>query len=247
MVSKSFSSDALGKEESLEFFLVYLGYQLDIASRLILGPLPFLDSLEPTQIIIIMSTIEAMAVASDYIDADKICTHCDRPIPSSNIDLHYIHCSRNLEKCNLCGDMIPKKHAEEHYKNTHAPERKEALGLRRLTILTSILRSATLGNYLTTSASKTTKIEVISKHLTTINTTTAIHLPYDSKFENLSNGESILAMRLLSPFTFIGAHSLLAPQTHNPPFLALQTNTLATTEIYIVSKGLFSLLEIFHE
>lgn len=68
-----------------------------------------------------MSTIETMAVASNYVDADKICSHCDRPIPSSNIDLHYVHCSRNLEKCNLCGDMIPKKHAEEHHTSTHAP------------------------------------------------------------------------------------------------------------------------------
>lgn len=45
----------------------------------------------------------------------------DRAIPSSNIDLHYFHCSRNLEKCKLCDEMVPKKHAEEHYSNTHAP------------------------------------------------------------------------------------------------------------------------------
>ncbi|PPS03513.1 hypothetical protein GOBAR_AA17147 [Gossypium barbadense] len=45
----------------------------------------------------------------------------DRAIPSSNIDLHYAHCSRNLEKCKVCGDMVPKKHAEEHFLNTHAP------------------------------------------------------------------------------------------------------------------------------
>ncbi|GAV85403.1 zf-TRAF domain-containing protein [Cephalotus follicularis] len=51
----------------------------------------------------------------------NMCSHCNRAIPSSNIDLHYAHCSRNLEKCKVCGDMIPKKHAEEHFLNTHAP------------------------------------------------------------------------------------------------------------------------------
>ncbi|XP_018487177.1 uncharacterized protein LOC108857664 isoform X2 [Raphanus sativus] len=50
-----------------------------------------------------------------------VCSHCERDIPSSNIDLHRVHCARNLEKCNICGDMVPKKHAEEHLLNTHAP------------------------------------------------------------------------------------------------------------------------------
>lgn len=45
----------------------------------------------------------------------------DRAIPSSNIDLHHAHCSRNLEKCKVCGDMIPRKFAEEHFLSTHAP------------------------------------------------------------------------------------------------------------------------------
>ncbi|EPS71850.1 hypothetical protein M569_02908 [Genlisea aurea] len=53
--------------------------------------------------------------------ATSICNHCDRPIPSSNIDLHLIYCSRNLEKCKVCGDMVPKKLAEEHYLSSHAP------------------------------------------------------------------------------------------------------------------------------
>ncbi|KAH0877052.1 hypothetical protein HID58_064446 [Brassica napus] len=45
----------------------------------------------------------------------------DRDIPAPNIDLHRVHCARNLEKCKICGDMVPKKHAEEHFLNTHAP------------------------------------------------------------------------------------------------------------------------------
>ncbi|KAI3508959.1 hypothetical protein L1887_23982 [Cichorium endivia] len=68
-----------------------------------------------------MSTIETTVVASDHVDSTKICSHCERGIPSSNIDLHYAHCSRNLEKCKICGDMVPKKHADEHYSSIHAP------------------------------------------------------------------------------------------------------------------------------
>ncbi|KAL3504974.1 hypothetical protein ACH5RR_034815 [Cinchona calisaya] len=60
-----------------------------------------------------------MAVASD--EATSICSHCDRAIPSSNIDLHFAHCSRNLEKCKICGDMVPRKSADEHFLSTHAP------------------------------------------------------------------------------------------------------------------------------
>ncbi|KAK8708263.1 hypothetical protein V6N13_059307 [Hibiscus sabdariffa] len=63
--------------------------------------------------------VSPMAVASD--ETTRICNHCDRAIPSSNIDLHSAHCSRNLEKCKVCGDMVPIKHAEEHFLNTHAP------------------------------------------------------------------------------------------------------------------------------
>ncbi|KAJ9187002.1 hypothetical protein P3X46_002502 [Hevea brasiliensis] len=59
-----------------------------------------------------------MAIASEEIT--NICSHCDKAIPSSNIDLHFAHCSRNLEKCKICGDMVPKKYAEEHFLNTHA-------------------------------------------------------------------------------------------------------------------------------
>ncbi|KAF5818667.1 putative Zinc finger, RING/FYVE/PHD-type [Helianthus annuus] len=50
-----------------------------------------------------------------------VCSHCGKAILSSNIDLHYFHCSRNLEKCKICNEMVPKKHAEEHYSTTHAP------------------------------------------------------------------------------------------------------------------------------
>lgn len=45
----------------------------------------------------------------------------EREVPTSNIDLHYAHCSRNLQKCTICGEMVPKKHADMHYTETHAP------------------------------------------------------------------------------------------------------------------------------
>ncbi|KAJ6814236.1 TRAF-type zinc finger domain-containing protein 1 [Iris pallida] len=60
-----------------------------------------------------------MEIASEL--NTKLCSHCEKDIPTSNIDLHYAHCSRNLKKCALCGEMVPKKHEDEHYNETHAP------------------------------------------------------------------------------------------------------------------------------
>ncbi|XP_047328108.1 TRAF-type zinc finger domain-containing protein 1-like [Impatiens glandulifera] len=60
-----------------------------------------------------------MAISPDQASTN-ICTHCDRAIPSANIDLHQVHCSRNLERCKVCGDMVPRRHADEHFLNTHA-------------------------------------------------------------------------------------------------------------------------------
>ncbi|KAL4179892.1 hypothetical protein AMTRI_Chr13g89520 [Amborella trichopoda] len=64
--------------------------------------------------------MNSMAVSTEF--STTLCNHCDRDIPAPNFDLHYAHCIRNLEKCRICGDMVPKKHSEEHYLNTHAPE-----------------------------------------------------------------------------------------------------------------------------
>ncbi|KAK1293157.1 hypothetical protein QJS10_CPB17g02461 [Acorus calamus] len=61
-----------------------------------------------------------MEISSESAMTTK-CSHCERDIPASNLDLHYVHCSRNLERCTICGDMIPRRHAEEHYFNNHAP------------------------------------------------------------------------------------------------------------------------------
>ncbi|XP_068654929.1 uncharacterized protein [Aristolochia californica] len=60
-----------------------------------------------------------MAIPSEF--TTTVCSHCQRDIPTLNIDLHFAHCSRNLEKCTICGEMVPKRHADEHYLNIHAP------------------------------------------------------------------------------------------------------------------------------
>ncbi|KAJ4895535.1 TRAF-type zinc finger-related [Raphanus sativus] len=60
-------------------------------------------------------------MASENGEITIVCDHCERDIPSPNMDLHRVHCARNLEKCNICGDMVPRKHTEEHLLNTHAP------------------------------------------------------------------------------------------------------------------------------
>jgi hypothetical protein len=44
-----------------------------------------------------------------------------REIPFLNIDLHSVHCARNLQKCQHCGEMIPRKLMDEHYDENHAP------------------------------------------------------------------------------------------------------------------------------
>ncbi|BAH92155.1 uncharacterized protein [Oryza sativa Japonica Group] len=53
--------------------------------------------------------------------ATSTCAHCQREIPSSNIDLHSAHCARNLQKCEHCGEMVARKLMDEHYNESHAP------------------------------------------------------------------------------------------------------------------------------
>ncbi|KAF7042899.1 hypothetical protein CFC21_052381 [Triticum aestivum] len=68
--------------------------------------------------------MSAMADAGSHIAAvvaTSTCAHCQREIPSSNIDLHSVHCARNLQKCEHCGEMVPRKLMEEHYNENHAP------------------------------------------------------------------------------------------------------------------------------
>ncbi|CAD6222775.1 unnamed protein product [Miscanthus lutarioriparius] len=61
------------------------------------------------------------AADSDFAISTSTCPHCRREIPSSNIALHSAHCARNLQKCEHCGDMVPRKLMDEHYDENHAP------------------------------------------------------------------------------------------------------------------------------
>ncbi|KAI0498475.1 hypothetical protein KFK09_019362 [Dendrobium nobile] len=60
-----------------------------------------------------------MAMASDSMTT--ICSHCEKGIPTINIQLHDAHCSRNLKKCSICGEIVPIKLADEHFQESHAP------------------------------------------------------------------------------------------------------------------------------
>uniref|UniRef100_A0A0E0EFJ0 TRAF-type domain-containing protein n=1 Tax=Oryza meridionalis TaxID=40149 RepID=A0A0E0EFJ0_9ORYZ len=65
----------------------------------------------------------AAAAAADSADpvTTATCAHCHREVPSPNIALHSAHCARNLQKCEHCGYMVPKKLMDEHYDENHAP------------------------------------------------------------------------------------------------------------------------------
>ncbi|RLM87401.1 hypothetical protein C2845_PM04G32870 [Panicum miliaceum] len=70
----------------------------------------------------VCTSYQAMAAAdSDPAITSSTCAHCQREISSSNIALHSVHCARNLQKCEHCGDMVPRKLMDEHYDESHAP------------------------------------------------------------------------------------------------------------------------------
>ncbi|KAJ9177467.1 hypothetical protein P3X46_012683 [Hevea brasiliensis] len=60
-----------------------------------------------------------MAIPSEQ--STTICTNCDKTIPVTNINLHVAHCTRNLERCKFCGEMIPIRHSERRYSSIHVP------------------------------------------------------------------------------------------------------------------------------
>eukprot|EP00898_Chlorokybus_atmophyticus_P000410 jgi/Chlat1/136/Chrsp1S03095 len=57
-------------------------------------------------------------VESSVLEA--VCTHCGSTIPAGNLALHEVHCRRNLERCQLCGGMIPRSSKQEHFQQQHA-------------------------------------------------------------------------------------------------------------------------------
>uniref|UniRef100_A0A0E0LP99 TRAF-type domain-containing protein n=1 Tax=Oryza punctata TaxID=4537 RepID=A0A0E0LP99_ORYPU len=61
------------------------------------------------------------ADSADPVITTATCAHCHREVPSPNIALHSAHCARNLQKCEHCGYMVPRKLMDEHYDENHAP------------------------------------------------------------------------------------------------------------------------------
>ncbi|ONL98211.1 TRAF type zinc finger domain containing 1 [Zea mays] len=68
-----------------------------------------------------MAAAAADSDTAAAVGAMSTCAHCQREIPFLNIDLHSVHCARNLQKCQHCGEMIPRKLMDEHYDENHAP------------------------------------------------------------------------------------------------------------------------------
>ncbi|XP_020595678.1 uncharacterized protein LOC110035738 [Phalaenopsis equestris] len=53
-----------------------------------------------------------MAIASDSMTT--ICSHCGRDIPTVNLQLN--------QKVSRCGEIVPRKLVDEHFKESHAPK-----------------------------------------------------------------------------------------------------------------------------
>ncbi|CAM6010118.1 unnamed protein product [Sphagnum balticum] len=61
------------------------------------------------------------------------CSHCERDVPTANFNLHSLHCKRNLERCSVCGEMVARTCADEHFNELHAlvPCSKCGAGIER--------------------------------------------------------------------------------------------------------------------
>lgn len=44
----------------------------------------------------------------------------ERDVPTANFNLHSLHCKRNLERCSVCGEMVARTCADEHFNELHA-------------------------------------------------------------------------------------------------------------------------------
>ena len=48
----------------------------------------------------------------------EICNNCGKEIPKSKMTLHLAYCTRNIKKCEFCGDPFEIDALEEHIKNS---------------------------------------------------------------------------------------------------------------------------------
>eukprot|EP00850_Spirogloea_muscicola_P001764 SM000006S19529 [mRNA] locus=s6:1384577:1385972:- [translate_table: standard] len=63
----------------------------------------------------------AAAAAREEDDgARRFCAHCEKQVPEKNYDLHFAHCSKNLQRCGECGEMVAASRSQEHFDDVHA-------------------------------------------------------------------------------------------------------------------------------
>ncbi|KFQ76427.1 TRAF-type zinc finger domain-containing protein 1, partial [Phaethon lepturus] len=49
----------------------------------------------------------------------RLCGNCKKDIPVANFIMHEIHCSRNIEVCRYCSELIPKSEMKNHIESEH--------------------------------------------------------------------------------------------------------------------------------
>ncbi|XP_053938564.1 TRAF-type zinc finger domain-containing protein 1 isoform X1 [Cuculus canorus] len=60
-----------------------------------------------------------MAIATVAAAESRLCGNCKKDIPVANFVVHEIHCSRNIEVCRHCSELIPKSEMKSHIESEH--------------------------------------------------------------------------------------------------------------------------------
>ncbi|KAM6403792.1 TRAF-type zinc finger domain-containing protein 1 [Rhynochetos jubatus] len=60
-----------------------------------------------------------MAIAAVTEAETRLCGNCKKDIPVANFIVHEIHCSRNIEVCRYCSELIPKSEMKNHIESEH--------------------------------------------------------------------------------------------------------------------------------
>ncbi|XP_076209092.1 TRAF-type zinc finger domain-containing protein 1 isoform X2 [Aptenodytes patagonicus] len=60
-----------------------------------------------------------MAIAAVTEAETRLCGNCKKDIPVANFIMHEIHCSRNIEVCRYCSELIPKSEMKNHIESEH--------------------------------------------------------------------------------------------------------------------------------
>ncbi|XP_075574635.1 TRAF-type zinc finger domain-containing protein 1 isoform X2 [Pelecanus crispus] len=60
-----------------------------------------------------------MAIAAVTEAETRLCGNCKKDIPVANFIMHEIHCSKNIEVCRYCSELIPKSEMKNHIESEH--------------------------------------------------------------------------------------------------------------------------------